>query len=484
MNNLSDSAAPEPVALKKLSFATKLAYGAGDLGPAMTANVLGVFLLIFFTNVAGLNAVMAGSVLMIGKVWDAINDPIVGMLSDRTRSRWGRRHPWMLFGAIPFGIIFVLQWLVPHFSDNPETNQWGLFAYYVGIGILFNTFYTIVNLPYTALTPEITQDYDERTELNSYRFAFSIGGSIFSLLLAQLVFGWYPNDAVLKYLVLTALCGGISIAALFWCVAGTRQRVALTERLRLQTAQPEATLSYGQQLKIAFSNGPFLYVIGIYLCSWLAVQNTVAIIPYFVKNWMGLRDADFINVVIAVQVTSLIMLFVWSRISQHYGKTAVYFMGMAVWVIAQVGLFFLQPGQTLAMYVLAVMAGIGVSTAYLVPWSMIPDVIELDELRTGHRREGIFYGFMVLLQKIALAIGLFIVGWVLQQSGFQETVANQAPVVQPESALWAIRLMVGPVPLVVLLIGLVLAYFYPITRDVHAQILLQLQERRAKQAAD
>ena len=456
---------------EKLSFSTKLAYGAGDLGPAITANVVAVFLLIFFTNVAGLPAGLAGSILLIGKVWDAINDPIIGMLSDRTQSRWGRRHPWMMFGAIPFGIFFFLQWIVPGFDD------WGKFWYYVIIGILFHTCYTIVNLPYTALTPELTQDYDERTSLNSFRFAFSISGSILSLILALVVLDLFKGDPIKQYLVLGGVCAFISILPLYWCVFGTRKRVIETERQRLAASQPES-LPYLQQLKIAFSNRPFLYVIGIYLCSWLAVQNTVAVIPYFVKNWMQLADADFTKVVIAVQATGLLMLFVWSAVSKRWGKKAVYFMGMSLWIIAEVGLFLLQPGQVGLMYVMAVMAGFGVSTAYLIPWSMIPDVIELDELQTGQRREGIFYGFMVLLQKVALALGLFGVGWVLQDSGFKATIAGQPEPIQPASALWAIRLMVGPAPLVVLLIGLVLAYFYPITKEVHAEILLKLEERK------
>ncbi len=480
MNNSDDL----PIALsEKLSLSEKLAYGAGDLGPAITANVLGVFLLIFFTNVAGLKPGMAGSILLISKVWDAINDPIIGVLSDRTRSRWGRRHPWMLFGAVPFGIFFFLQWVVPHFSNDPTANQWGLFWFYVAISIVFNSFYTAVNLPYTALTPELTQDYDERTSLNSYRFAFSISGSILSLILALGIFATFKGDPSKQYLVLGGVCAVLSVLPLYWCVWGTRKRVAMTERQRQETTT-EASLPYLEQLKIVFSNQPFLYVIGIYLCSWLAVQNTVSVIPYFVKNWMRLEDADFTKVVIAVQVTALAMLFVWGRVSKRYGKKAVYFMGMTVWIVAQIGLFFLQPGQNVLLYVLAIMAGFGVSTAYLIPWSMIPDVIELDELQTGQRREGIFYGFMVLLQKVALAIGLFIVGWVLQKTGFLETISGQPEPIQPDSALWAIRMLVGPAPLVVLLIGLGLAYLYPITKEVHAEILLKLQERKRAQAED
>lgn len=462
----------------KLNFWTKLAYGAGDLGPAITANLLAVFLLVFFTNVAGLPPGLAGSILMLSKIWDAVNDPIVGWLSDRTQSRNGRRLPWMVWGAIPFGLVFVLQWVVPQFSDNPAVNQWGLVAYYLAIAVVFNSFYTAVNLPYTALTAELTQDYDERTSLNSYRFAFSIGGSILSLVIALGIFAALDLSPTRQYLWLGILCAILSVIPLFLCVWGVRQRVLVMEHERLENPQPPA-LSYKEQLQVAFRNRAFLYVIGIYLCSWLAVQNTVTIIPYFVKDWMGLGDQDFTQVVIAVQVTSLVMLFIWSRVSQWVGKRRVYFMGITLWIVAQVGLFLLQPGQIGWMYGLAVLAGFGVSTAYLIPWSMIPDVIELDEWETGQRREGVFYSFMVLLQKMALALGLFLVGQILQASGFVTSPTGEAPPVQPESALFAIRLMVGPLPAVVLVIGLVLAYFYPITREVHAELVLRLESRRS-----
>lgn len=465
-----------PLTSKKLSFSTKLAYGAGDLGPAITANVMAFFLLFFFTNVAGISAGLAGTILMIGKIWDAINDPIVGVLSDRTRSRWGRRYPWILGGAIPFGVFYFLQWTVPHFSGNTAANQWGLFWYYVAIGIAFNMAYTMVNLPYTALTPELTQDYNERTNLNSFRFTFSIGGSIFSLILAQFIFALIKTPTQ-QYLVLGAICAVLSVLPLFWCVWGTWQHSAAS-RAAVDTTESTPLL---EQLRVAFSNRPFLYVIGIYLCSWLAVQQTAAIIPYFVINWMGLNSQAFTQVALTVQITALVMLFIWSALSQRVGKKAVYFMGMTLWIIAEAGLFFVQPGQVGLMYFLAILAGCGVSTAYLIPWSMIPDVIELDELQTGQRREGMFYAFMVLLQKIGLAAGLFLVGLVLEASGFMETVPGQPAPTQPPSALLAIRLAIGPLPTLILIGGLILAYFYPITREVHAEILLKLRERKTGQ---
>jgi len=464
---------------EKLDFKTKLAYGAGDLGPAITANISIFFLLVFFTNVAGIPAGLAGSILMIGKIWDAVNDPMVGLLTDKTKSRrWGRRLPWIFYGAIPFGIFFFLQWIVPRFSAEQSNNIWPLFWYYVAIGVLSQVFYTVVNLPYTAMTPELTQDYDERTSLNSFRFTFSIGGSILSLILSKIVFSQIA-DRQQQYLVLAAVCTVISVLSLYWCVFGTRARILAFEAKRMQAEQPPS-IPIGEQLKIVFTNRPFLFVIGIYLFSWLGVQITASIIPYFVVNCMRLQESDVPTVMIAVQGTALVMLFVWGALSKKVGKKVVYFMGMSLWIIAAAGLFFLQPGQIALMYLMAVMAGVGVSTAYLIPWSMIPDVIELDELQTGQRREGIFYGFMVLLQKFGLAFGLFLVGNALQVYGFKSSVAGSPLPIQPDSALLAIRIAIGPLPTICLICGLFLTYFYPITREMHAEMMLKLKERQQK----
>lgn len=471
---------PKSLTSEKLDFKTKLAYGAGDLGPAITGNIAVFYLMVFFTNVAGIPAGLAGSILMIGKIWDGINDPVVGMLTDKTQSRrWGRRLPWLLYGAIPFGFFSFLQWIVPQFSADKNINIWGLFWYYVIIGIISQAFFTVVNLPYTAMTPELTQDYDERTSLNSFRFTFSIGGSILSLILAKIIFSQIA-DRQQQYLVLAAVCTVIAVLSLYWCVYGVRDRILAFEAKRISLPQ-EAEIPFFEQLKIVFSNKPFLFVISIYLFSWLGVQITASIIPYFVVNCMRLQEGDVPNVMIAVQGTALVMLFVWSYLSKKIGKKLVYFLGMSSWIIAAAGLFFLQPNQVGLMYVMAVMAGVGVSTAYLIPWSMIPDVIELDELQTGQRREGIFYGFMVLLQKFGLAFGLFLVGNTLQAYGFKEAVIGQTSLpIQPESALLAIRIAVGPIPTVCLIAGLILIYFYPITREMHAEIMLKLQAQREK----
>jgi glycoside/pentoside/hexuronide:cation symporter, GPH family len=466
----------------KLNLSTKLAYGSGDMGAAITANLLIFYLSPFLTDVAGLTPGLAAQTQLIGKIWDAVNDPMMGVASDRISFRnWGRRYPWMLLGSLPFGLFFFLQWVVPNFSGNEATNQWGLFCYYTVISILFNTCYTMVNLPYTALTPELTQDYDDRTKLNSFRFAFSIGGSIVSVIIFDFLIRQWVKVPAQQYWVMGIVCAVLSVLPLYWCVFGTRKRSQY-----MANRHPESTravaMPLGEQLKVAFTNKPFLYVVGIYLCSWLAVQLTATVIPYYIASWMRVPEVRGI-VILAVQGTAFLMLFVWSALSDRYGKKAVYFMGMGIWVIAQFGLFFLQPGQIGLMYGLAIMAGLGVSTAYLIPWSMLPDVIELDELNTGQRREGIFYSFIVFLQKICLGLAVALVLAFLGWAGYLKPTAEVVLPVQPDAVLWVMRFAIGPVPTVALLIGLWLAYRYPISREVHAEILLKLAERKQSDPA-
>ncbi|HMQ35584.1 MAG TPA: MFS transporter [Chloroflexaceae bacterium] len=467
------SAAPAP---ERLPLATKLAFGAGDLGPAIATIIASFFQLFFLTTVAGLPPGLAGTILLIVKIWDSVNDPVIGWLTDRTNTRWGRRRPWLLFGAVPFGLFFFLQWVVPPVGPT------GLFIYYLVIALLFDTAFTIVNVPYTALTPELTRDYDERTALNSFRFAFSIGGSIVGGILHQVIVGQFPDDPQTGYLVSGAVVGALIALPFLWCFAGTRERYE---------PEPGAEeLSLPEQIRYVFSNRPFLFVVGIYMFSWLAVQVTSAVLTFFIVFWLGSvpqfpatvfgltfgQAQDIIPLMLfAVQGSALVFLFIWSAVSRRIGKKAVYMIGSLIWIGVQGFLYFLRPEQLGLAIVLGVIAGAGIATAYLIPWSMMPDVIELDELETGQRREGMFYGFMVLLQKLGLALGLFLVGQALQVSGFNQGLAAGQ---QPESALNTIRLMIGPVPTVILICGMILTAFYPITKARHEQTLAALAARK------
>jgi len=211
------------------------------------------------------------------------------------------------------------------------------------------------------------------------------------------------------------------------------------------------------------------------------MQFTASIMPYYVTNWLGMPPTRFQAVALAVQLTALVLIPFWGWLCVKIGKKPVYFYGMVFWLVAQAGLWFLRPGDGGVIFLLAVMAGVGISVCYLVPNAMLPDVIELDELETGERREGVYYGCFVFLQKIALALGSFIVGQALAVAGYQSSGPGDLPPEQPATALTAIRVAIGPLPAFSILLGMLLAAFYPINKRRHAEILEALARRGAQE---
>lgn len=200
---------------QRLSLKTKLAYGVGEMGIVIPISIAVFFLLYFLTDVAGLSPTLAGAVLLVGRAWDAINDPLIGWLSDRTRSRWGRRYPWLVLGSIPLALCCALQWLVP-----PLSSQVGLFLYYSLISLVAYAAFSAVQLPFAALAAELTPDYDEQTSLMGFKAGFNILGSLLGLLLAQIVFA-HIADVRQQYLTVGWLTSLILLITMPLCIWGT-----------------------------------------------------------------------------------------------------------------------------------------------------------------------------------------------------------------------------------------------------------------------
>ena len=454
-----------PSSPEKLSPLTKLAFGAGDLGPAIVSGINGFFLNAFLLDVAGLRPAVAGAIFLIVKVWDAVNDPIMGTLTDRTRTRWGRRRPWLLFAAIPFGLTFFLQWVVPPVSDALK------FWYYLVVAILLDAAFTAVNVPYAALTPELTHDYDERTSLSTYRMSFSILGSVLAAFLHTVIIGAYgPDNVYTAYMVSAAIWA-------FFITVPNFITFACTRETHYQEDRP-AGPGFLEGLRIAFRNRAFITVTIIYLLSWLSVQFVQNNLFLYVRYWVN-AESIFGTLLLAVQVSGFCFILIWNQISRRIGKKSTYYAGMSFWVVVSVVLFFVQPGQVSMLFVLAILAGGGLSISYLIPWSMLPDVIELDELETGQRREGVFYGFFVFLQKLGMSLGMSISNFALEATGYVNHVPGQPLPVQPPAAQMALRLFVSAVPVAILLLSFLAVRAYPITREKHAAMRAELSRRRA-----
>ena len=448
-----------------LSRGTKLAYGIGDMGAAIGAQVTGFYLLSFLLDVALVPSLLVSSIFLFSNLWDAVTDPIVGNLSDKTRSRWGRRRPWLLFGAVPFALAFLFQWYVPGFGET------GKFIYFFIVALLFKTMFTVVNVPYTALTPELARTYDERTNLTSYRFGFSVLTGVAAVVLFPIIrdlelFGGPRADTFAAAAFLSIFVAASSIITF----AFTRERPADL----FDTEEQPGVLA---GLKIALQNRPFLYVIGIYLLSWSVVQFVQANLLLYMRYWLEAEDR-FQIFILVLQLTSFGFLFVWAQVSALLNKKQAYYIGVGVFILVGMSIYFLpqNPSNTV-LYGVAFAAGMGVSMALLLPWSMLPDVIEYDEIKTGLRREGVYYGLFVFAQKIGLSIALAVSPLILGLAGYVTPDASGVFPEQPESVLLTLRLLVSLVPIVLLTLSVPLAIAYPITRDMFKDMRAELSDR-------
>jgi GPH family glycoside/pentoside/hexuronide:cation symporter len=436
----------------KLPAWRKWMYGSGDLGFSITSTIIGVYFLFFLTDVVGINIKIAGLAIFIGRTWDYINDPLFGYISDRTRTRWGRRRPFLLFGAIPFAIFFTLMWWKP-----PIQGDLALVVYYTVIYILYDASATMIYMPYFALTPELTSDYDERTSLTSLRALFSLFGSLVAFTLPLLIVSTFSPENADSVLIMGLVFGFASAIPLWLVFFGSRERPEF-----MNQKQP----SLGESIRASIDNPPFLFSAAIYLFTWVSIDILQASILYFIIHVVNQENHNEL-IMASIFVIAMFALPLWTWVSRRLNKRIAYIIGVAFLAAVLLVLVTLTP--TTPMYI------IGVSAAHVMPWSIIPDAIEYDELKTGERHEGMFYSFISLSQKIASSFAIFMVSQVLGATGYIQN-SNQ----QPTSAVLGIRIVIGPIPAFMLCIGILFAILYPLGRERYTQIALELEEKRAR----
>ncbi len=446
--------------MKKLTFLNKLFYGVGNFGYSLNNSILTVLFPIFMTDVVGVMPGIAAIALFIGRSWDYINDPIVGNLSDRARTRWGRRRPFILFGLVPFAITFALLWWKP-----PLNNQIYLVAFYALAYILYDTSATIVYTPYFALSPDITSDYDERTKLTSFQMFFVILGSLVAYTLPMMVIKTTTPDSTGRMALMGIIFGVVAALPLLFVFFGTKERVEFSEEMD----KPKFIASF----KAALKNRPFVFAAVIYLFTWLSMNIVEANILFYLKYIV--QKETLSSLLMGVMfITAIISIPLWEYFSRRFNKRNAYIYGVGFWAVVQILLITLSSSTPLYLIIfLCFLAGIGVGAAHVLPWSIIPDAVEWDEYHTGERHEGMFYSLVMLLAKIANSVAVPFSLMVLQLTGY---IPNSTS--QPQSALLGIRLVIGPVPAVLLIGGIIFAIFYPLSREKHQQIVKELEERR------
>jgi len=437
-------------------------YGLGDVGTGMGAALIGFYLLRFYVA-AGLPPWLAGLAYGVGRLWDAINDPIVGWLSDKTNQHpWGPRIPWMLWSAVPLGAAMAAMWWLPPWDDI-----WVKFWIFLGISVLANSLYTCVNLPYTALAAELSTDVDLRTRLNTARFTGSILATIGAALLAGVLVKNLCDPST--YWPAGQVSGLIITVTALLCSWGL---LPMARRCR----RPESASGTTRKLlRRVGRNGRFLMVLGLYLLLWCGLQLMQAVSLFFLPVVLQVPEGIAKMILLPFMVSSLGGLWLWSAVSHRKGRLHALRWGGSLWIGACVLVMLLQPldpnlpvlgsasntFNLLALLFTIMLAGVGASTAYLIPWSLLPDAIDIDPEKPA----GQYSAWMVLAQKVCISAVIALLGVVLSASGYSEAnnsgCQSQALLAQPESAVIAIRLCMGLIPATLVVLGLLLMRRWP-----------------------
>jgi len=447
---------------ERLQWTTKLIYGVGDVGNAVVNSAIQFFLMIFYTDAALIAPGLAASALLVGKIWDGINDPLFGWISDRTSSRFGKRRVYMIFGALPLAIAILLLWRVPRGLSDAWVFLWIALTF-----VLFDTAWTLTNVPYYALTAELTDDYDERASLTAFRMVLGVPAYIVGAALTPAIVGLFATQRA-GYGAIGIIYGVLAALVLWIAAAGLKERAKISQS-KAQTPPLQTFLT-------TLRNRPFVRLLAAYLVANTAFALIKTLMAYFLTYQLGMEGQVPVVMFLLLVFVGL-FLFPWKMVSDRWNKGPAYALGLGIGGLAVAATFLLPHEPTVWVYPIAVVAGIGFSANWVFPWAMVPDVVEYDRMETGEHRGGMYYGVWGLAVKVSEALGITVSGWVLQLFGYVPNVE------QTGRALLGIRLFFGPVPLVCFALALPLLIWFPITRASHAEMRKKLAERETAGAA-
>ena len=433
---------------QRLGMRELIGYGIGDLGINLYFISAMTYLLYFYTDVYGLSAAAAGGVFLVARIIDAVTDPLMGMLAERTRSRVGRMRPYLLYGAVPLGVISVLTFTAVEGSES--FRLWWAYTTY----ILFGLLYTLVTIPYAALTASLTADSQERTRLTTVRMACAFsGGYVVSVGMLPLV-QRFDNEAEGFFWVMVAFA--VLATLLLWLTyGGTRERIQ---------PPPRQQLALGDSLRAVFANPPLAVVMVLFCCGMLSFTVRQAATIYYFKY--NLARPDLIDDFFAVTLGSMILGLVsvpW--LAERLGKARAIIAGSLLTLVGLTGLYFTSYSAISWVFVFGVVTALGATPIAVLGWAMIPDTVEYAQWRHGVRADGAIFSFASFFQKLAKALGGAGVAFVLGLAGY---VANAE---QAEAALSTIHALMTLVPMAIVVVMAVAAAFYRLDRARHARIV-------------
>ncbi|MCG3198365.1 MAG: MFS transporter [Candidatus Omnitrophica bacterium] len=438
----------------------QIAYGAPALALALMGVTFYVYLPRFYSDVVGVPLAQLGWIILLSRVFDAIIDPALGMLSDRTRARWGRRKPWLAAAAIPTGIAFTFLLVPPVGLDAAGATLWlTLWTF------LFFFFWGMVTVPYEAFGAEISADYDERTRLLGLRDGLLILGTLFSALFPAILENWAggaDGDTERHKLEILAISYSLLLVVL---LVGCLLKVE--ERHWGEARRPKGALL--GDITSALANRPFAILLLAYTIMAFGGELPATLLLYYVKYVLGSENASlFLALYFGI---GFALLPFWIRLAGKIGKKETWMLAMAINTGAFSLVLFLGPGDTELYTVLICLSAVGYGATLAIPSSMQADVIDYEEWRSGTRREGQFVGFWLIARKLARALGAGVAFPILDRMGY---VPNEA---QSPTVIWTLTLLYAGVPCFCTFVAMLVAWRYPIDRALYSRIRDEIEGR-------
>ena len=420
---------------KRKELISRIAYACGDIYGGGAFIIIGLLLLIYQTNVVGFSGTIAGIILFIGKAWDAIIDPFMGQLSDRTRSRFGRRRIFFLLGGLPVFASWVMLWYC--FGITGTTAK---FIYYTLSFIFFSTAFTIVMVPYNAILSDMVRDYNRRSAFTGMRLGFSAAASILCATVPALITGAY-TDPKQGYLIM-GLSFGL-VFAMSWLVVflGTWEN----------TTKPSPVTSFKDWFFV-LKNRSFRIYVTVFILFQMAIDTVMTLAVYFLTVSLH-KNELFVPIMGSILVTQLVFIVVFSYIAQKTNKATPAYISASVWIAASIGIVFLTPA-TPGILVISICSLIGVGSAgcNLFSWSALPDIADVDELITGHRREGLYAGVSTFLRKLSGGMVVGALGIALDVIGYSKEAVSAGKIANITD--WGIRILFCGIPITFLIFSL------------------------------
>jgi len=445
--------------IQKLTLKTRIGYGIGDIAICLYWSGVGLYLLYFYTDVVGISPSLAGLIYGIGMLWDAVTDPFMGYVAERTRTKWGVYRPYLLFGNVPLALSFVLLFWVPPFEGGM------LFSFLLLTNLLHRTCFTIVSVPFSSLTPRITSDSQERTNLTGFRMlGAQTGTNLMALLAFPIIFWVGGEDESSGFLVLGAIAGitALAIHAVTFMTVKEPENDLGIERVGGSLAEAAQAVA---------KNGPFWLVFSATLIVGITTIFFGNNLIYYTKYALNLHEYQG-TILFTSGIIAFLSIPIWWVISNRIGKKLTWLISSSITLIALVSFYLYPISQLNELLILVGFIGFGSGAGGILFWSMLPDTIEYGEVHTGVRSESSLYGFMTFAQKGSIAFAIIILGLVLDAIGFQ---ANE---IQTENTIADMKAIMTLIPIVGIASSLVIIYFYPIDAKMHKELLRQLKEER------